>query len=461
MEQHCGRARILRALRRDCERQRSANAALRKQAGLPARPEWARSSCQRADNAARLRLREATAADAARCTAVINHAYEPEQRLTKVEGVQRTTLATVQSLIDREGGVVLCVTADGAIVAAANLQAGSVEAGGVVFPAAGAGARGAAAPLYTLGMLAVDPAWRGRGIAGMLLRESERRARRGGASELHLSVVSTSAGRLLPAYARRGYVAVGRHGWPDALQRRAGFLSAAGQRAYFIDMLKPLGQGGAGPGGGGGSGEAPCIEHAVACDAPQLASVVNAAYRIELGVAGLAFKSADRYPCGCAEARAAVEAAARQPARSAFLVARARLAAGGARVCGCVRVALVPAAGGREGRAPGVVQHVPPRAEIGPLAVAPAAQGRGVGRALLHRAEAWARAVGCAALLADVVNHRVDLFEPRAGAGAAGGWYARCGFARVGTAPCDAAHNCAAEQLTRPAHFHVLEKRLL
>jgi ribosomal protein S18 acetylase RimI-like enzyme len=58
------------------------------------------------------------------------------------------------------------------------------------------------------------------------------------------------------------------------------------------------------------------------------------------------------------------------------------------------------------------------------MAVAPALQGRGVGRRCLERALAAARAAG-----ADVV--RLDAY---ADAGGAGGFYAACGFREVGRA---------------------------
>jgi ribosomal protein S18 acetylase RimI-like enzyme len=58
------------------------------------------------------------------------------------------------------------------------------------------------------------------------------------------------------------------------------------------------------------------------------------------------------------------------------------------------------------------------------MAVAPALQGRGVGRRCLERALAVAQAAGTDAV-------RLDAF---AGAGGAGGFYRRCGFREVGRA---------------------------
>ena len=52
----------------------------------------------------------------------------------------------------------------------------------------------------------------------------------------------------------------------------------------------------------------------------------------------------------------------------------------------------------------------PARAYFGMLAVAPAAQGRGLGRALIEAAEAHARREGAGAMDIRVVSLRTELF---------------------------------------------------
>ena len=65
---------------------------------------------------------------------------------------------------------------------------------------------------------------------------------------------------------------------------------------------------------------------------------------------------------------------------------------------------------------------VPRAVYLHDMAVAPALQGRGVGRALLTHAEALARAWPAAAI-------RLDAYDAEAGAG---GFYANCGYREVG-----------------------------
>jgi GNAT superfamily N-acetyltransferase len=105
------------------------------------------------------------------------------------------------------------------------------------------------------------------------------------------------------------------------------------------------------------------------------------------------------------------------------------------------RLAAVAGAGGAvllacaEGAAIGLVGlhafpvlHAPaPVAYITALAVDPAAHGRGVGRALVGAAEAWARARGCARLTVTSAERRdgAHAFYPRVGLPYTGRRYAR------------------------------------
>jgi GNAT superfamily N-acetyltransferase len=68
-----------------------------------------------------------------------------------------------------------------------------------------------------------------------------------------------------------------------------------------------------------------------------------------------------------------------------------------------------------------------PVAYITALAVAPSAQGQGVGRALVAAAEAWARAAGCSRLTVTSAEHRdgAHAFYPRVGLPYTGRRYSR------------------------------------
>ena len=65
------------------------------------------------------------------------------------------------------------------------------------------------------------------------------------------------------------------------------------------------------------------------------------------------------------------------------------------------------------------------RAYLGLLSIDPALQGRGLGAAMVHAAEAWCRARGVRAIDIRVVNLRTELFP----------FYERLGYVRTGTAP--------------------------
>ena len=172
-----------------------------------------------------------------------------------------------------------------------------------------------------------------------------------------------------------------------------------------------------------------------------------------MGESGLAFKKTGRYST-IGQVQEDIEQAASSSESSFFCQIDDEDSEG--RVVGCVRLTW---------RMVGDEKA----ADIGPFAVVPATQGTGVGTQLLSRACAWAEQHGCASLVIAVVNHRTDLFRPlhpemppeEAPGGVEGeGFYARRGFRLVGTAPCDAAHNCDEAQITRPSHFLLLRKPL-
>ena len=85
------------------------------------------------------------------------------------------------------------------------------------------------------------------------------------------------------------------------------------------------------------------------------------------------------------------------------------------------------------------------RCHFGPFAVARAAQGQGVGRALQARLETWARDHGCASFDIEVVNHRTDILP----------MYERQGFVAYGNGTFP-----APERTTRQCHFILMRKPL-
>jgi GNAT superfamily N-acetyltransferase len=81
---------------------------------------------------------------------------------------------------------------------------------------------------------------------------------------------------------------------------------------------------------------------------------------------------------------------------------------------------------------------------IGLLAVDPDRKGRGIGKQLMHAAEEWCRAAGCAAVEISVVNLRTELFP----------FYAALGYEKLREQPFT-------DTLTKlPCHFVVMAKRL-
>jgi len=171
-------------------------------------------------------------------------------------------------------------------------------------------------------------------------------------------------------------------------------------------------------------------------DAEVLYTVVNAAYAVENGDTGLAFKNTGRY--SDVEQCVSEIAASLADSESSYVC----LLSDDEDILGCVRLTW---------RLVGDEKA----ADIGPFAVGLLAQQRGAGTLLLDKAFEWAAEKGCSSLLIEVVNHRTDLFRP-----ASHGFYGRRGFRLVGTAPCDEAHNCDESHLTRPSHFNLLRKRV-
>lgn len=153
------------------------------------------------------------------------------------------------------------------------------------------------------------------------------------------------------------------------------------------------------------------VRPATPADADAIAALVNRAYEVEAF-----FVAGDR--TSAAEVR-------RLMADGRFLVIDREEASGG--IMGCVFTSVEAG-----------------RGYFGMLAVAPDAQKRGFGRALIDACEFAARAAGCRVMTIKVVNLRTDLLDR----------YARLGYVATGTAPYD--HR----PVIQPCHFVEMEKRL-
>lgn len=155
---------------------------------------------------------------------------------------------------------------------------------------------------------------------------------------------------------------------------------------------------------------APAISRPTHADVPALLALINAAYDVETGDTGPAFKRTPRYDSADALTAAVAE--------------------------GRVLVARRAADGALQGA---IVYEVElPAVYFGPFAVAPAAQGAGVGRALLAALERVAHDAGASRLDITVVNVRCDILP----------MYAKLGFVATGTSPYPEPDTC-----TRPVHF--------
>jgi GNAT superfamily N-acetyltransferase len=144
-------------------------------------------------------------------------------------------------------------------------------------------------------------------------------------------------------------------------------------------------------------------------DAEDIARLVNQAYEVERF-----FVDGDRVT---------PDQIRRELARGTILLASGQ----GRAFLGCVYVAV-------EGRL----------GYFGLLAVAPAAQGRGIGRALIAAAEAHALAGGATTMRITVVNLRTELLE----------YYGRLGYVPTGSEPY------VDRRVTQPVHFVTMEKPL-
>lgn len=171
--------------------------------------------------------------------------------------------------------------------------------------------------------------------------------------------------------------------------------------------------------GSAAAGSAVSVRPATADDVAPLVVLINDAYEVETGDSGVAFKKTKRIVHNDEVGRPIAEG-------RVFVAATAA-----GEVLGTIFYELY------ESR-PAIIG-------FGPFAVSPAAQGKGVGRALLAAVEAEGHRRGCTAIQLETVHHRTDL-EPI---------YRRMGFVPIGEEPFT-----HVERITRPCHFIIWRRRL-
>jgi len=158
-------------------------------------------------------------------------------------------------------------------------------------------------------------------------------------------------------------------------------------------------------------------------DAQAIFNCVNAAYSLEIGDSGVAFKKTNRYN-DVKEVEKDIE-----DNQTRFIVAEQDKL-----VVGCCRMFVCLS----------LCEEKEYRIDFGPFAVLPDKQGKGIGHLLFQEVKKFAaQHNNLKAIEIEVVNHRTDLFDV----------YTHWGFKKVSTAPCDLEHNCDASKLTRPSHF--------
>jgi len=130
-----------------------------------------------------VRMREATAEDGPRVIALVNAAYAVEDFLEGTRTDPERLAATMA-----KGTVLVAEVEGGGLVGTVYYEA--------------RGERG------YMGMLAVEPARQGEGLASMMVREAEDRLRAAGCRAVDITVLSLRP-ELLPIYRRFGFVETG------------------------------------------------------------------------------------------------------------------------------------------------------------------------------------------------------------------------------------------------------------
>jgi GNAT superfamily N-acetyltransferase len=164
------------------------------------------------------------------------------------------------------------------------------------------------------------------------------------------------------------------------------------------------------------------ITAARAEDLVPLTALVNAAYEVETGDSGVAFKKTKRIVVPEKELLPCI-------VEGRTFVVRGESGS----ILGCLVWERVEAEDGK------VSYH------FGPFAVDPNAQGKGVGKALLNALYTMAREAGAASIDIEVVNWRSDIIP----------MYEAMGYVCCGEMPF-----VAPERITRPCHFILMSKPL-
>jgi ribosomal protein S18 acetylase RimI-like enzyme len=155
-----------------------------------------------------LRVRTATAADQPRLIALVNSAFAVE---TFLEGT-RTDTERMAAMM-KKGAILVAEGGSGELAASVYLEA--------------RGRRG------YMGMLAVDPASQGKGLASLMVKAAEDELRGLGCEAVDISVLSLRP-ELLPIYRRFGFVETGTE------EFRYGRTFREEVECHCIVMSKPL-----------------------------------------------------------------------------------------------------------------------------------------------------------------------------------------------------------------------------
>jgi ribosomal protein S18 acetylase RimI-like enzyme len=138
---------------------------------------------KRTGTPASIRFREAVAADGERLIALVNSAFSIETFFdgTRTDEVRLTAMMA-------KGAILVAENADGRLLASVYMERRGTR--------------------RYVGMLAVDPARQGEGLARRLVEAAEERFRQEGCEAIDITVLSLRP-ELLPIYRRFGYVETG------------------------------------------------------------------------------------------------------------------------------------------------------------------------------------------------------------------------------------------------------------
>jgi GNAT superfamily N-acetyltransferase len=157
-------------------------------------------------------IRIATVVDREAIRRLVNQAFDVERFLKKGGGDRLQGDGELEALFER--GTFLVKEEDEALVGCVYVEPRGERA--------------------YLGLLSIDPARQGAGLAKQLNAAAEQYAREQGCRWMDLRVVSPRVEQLLPIYLRLGYTETGREEYPELLVEK---MTIPG---YFILMAKAL-----------------------------------------------------------------------------------------------------------------------------------------------------------------------------------------------------------------------------